>query len=235
MEISSIGNNVTHTIEVNKANTNYSIIINGILTRVVESNSTGWLKFYWNKWNETEIFEITPANSVHSFSFDLHEGWNLISLPLISNYSASSLISAIGENAKHIVGRDTTTGEYKSYTAGFSSLENDFQIQPDLGYYVYLSNNTSLSVHGILPGERNVNLSRGWNLVGWPSLNTSNVTIAFIKPLTENVKYVTLRDEITGEYVTYIPFFSEKDLPVKPGHGYFIFVNSNCTLYYNNK
>jgi hypothetical protein len=181
------------------------------------------IKFY------ESISTLNPSPII-SFQYHFREGLNLISLPLVSNYSASSLTSAIGDNAKYIIKRDTATGEYKSYIAGFSSLEDDFQISPDEGYYIFVSKECNFTVSGIGLEGRKITLTKGWNLIGWPSLNTTSITKAFEKPLNGSLEYVVFLNETSNGYTTYIPEFTSADYLIEPGRGYYLRVSSNCTL-----
>jgi hypothetical protein len=193
-----------------------------------QANSTGWLAF-----SITKLGDITIEPGI-SFKLNLNEGWNLISIPLINNsFTAESFASAIGNsNVKYILKRNSTMGIYQGYIVGFGGNRDNFDIRPDIGYFVYSVNQTTFSISGGLPKNRSINLVEGWNLIGWTSLNTSTATKAFVEPLGDKVRYVTKRNNVTGEYQTYVAGFSgiQGDFAVEPGHGYFVYVTSNCTL-----
>jgi hypothetical protein len=219
-----------------KANTNYTIKNDGVYLGYFTTNNSGFYSFEQRVGNHAvEISEIGNLSEiVTKFTFSLNEGWNLISLPLINNsLDVDSLGKVIGgDNVKYILRRNATTNSYDSYIFGFSLLNENFDIKPDYGYFIYTNHQTNFSLSGFIPVNRSINLIKGWNLIGWTSLSTSSATKAFVEPLGDKVVYVTKRNNATGEYQTYVVGFSDiqDDFAVEPGHGYFVYVTSNCTL-----
>jgi hypothetical protein len=189
--------------------------------------------------HEFEIKMIGQREQEIKFTYNLHSGWNLISLPVInSSFTAKSFTEAIkfsrSENleVQFIVTCDLT-GNYKQYIVGFSEDSDDFEIKPDYGYYIYLNNETTFSIYGTAPGQRNVDLKKGWNLIGWTSLNTTNAS-TLVHLSGNNIKYITMRNETTGEYQTYIAGLSreEDNFLIEPGRGYFVYAERDFILSY---
>lgn len=176
------------------------------------------------------IFEVVAEQ----FIFNLKVGWNLISLPLIPSpaYTAESLADAIGNVCKFIVERDGSV--YNSYIVGFSGSDENFLIEPDFGYYVYVTEDVNFTISGDEGGQRSVLLSEGWNLIGWTSLNNTYYASDFPALLTNSSAfgYLVMRDINTGEYHAYIPDIPSTDFQILPGQGYFIYVTDDTTLVY---
>lgn len=42
----------------------------------------------------------------------------------------------------------------------------DFPVSPDPGYFVYLTDDTSFTVSGVVLGEKTVSINKGWNFIG---------------------------------------------------------------------
>ena len=79
---------------------------------------------------------------------------------------------------------------HKHYVPGFGPA--DFPVLPDPGYFVYLTDDAGFTVSGAVPGERTVSINKGWNLIGWTSLEKSSVTPSFVDPL--NAGIVVMKD-----------------------------------------
>jgi hypothetical protein len=176
------------------------------------------------------MVNVTVSQLVE-FTYDLHQGWNLISLPLVNESIDAVNLSAMSSNIRYVV--NYAAG--KSYINGFSSAADNFALSPEKGYLVYMAAADSITVRGVRPsGLRSVELQQGYNLVGWTSMTPSTVTEAFVAPLAGKVKYVTKRDSDTIGYQTYIVGFSgpEEDFAVAPGSAYYVYVTEACTLSY---
>ena len=72
-----------------------------------------------------------------------------------------------------------------------------------------------------------IDLNKGWNLIGYPSLTeqNANVVLAGINDSLINVL------GYENKWLSYSPFKSENSLKtLKPGFGYWVNVNNNVTL-----
>jgi hypothetical protein len=219
-----IQRNYTYQITAEKGNRTGQV--NGI-----DPNST-WYRSDPNTYQNTVLVILGTKTN---YTFSLSQGWNLISVPIV-NYTltAEKLANLIGlTNVQYVLKRESADN-YKSFIVGFSGASDNFAIEPDEGYYVYLKNSASFTIQGFMPEGRSVNLTKGWNLIGWTSLNTSDAKAAFIDPLAGNVKFVTKRNASTGEYQTYIVGISgpEYNFSIEPGNGYYVYVENDCTLPY---
>ena len=182
--------------------------------------------------SDAEDVTITVNGAAVEVTLTLYEGWNLIALPVINDgFTASSLASAIGD-VSYVMKRNASDGGYQDYIVGFSGDADDFVISPDEGYYVYLDVvQKDFTVRGARPGTRSIDLVKGWNLVGWTSLDPSDAVAAFFDPLGGKIKYAAKRNSPYGDYENYVAGFSEPadNFDVEPGYGYFVFVTSDCT------
>ena len=153
-------------------------------------------------------------------------GWNLISLPIqpsntaISNVLAS--ISGIYSSAWAF-----QNGSWKSYdpaNPGFSDLST---LTTGYGYWLNMTGATTLSVTGAVPSKI-VNLITGWNLVGYNSSTSQNITNA-LSSITGNVISVwAYKNNSWQFYDPANPGFSELTT-MSPGFGYWINTTGACT------
>ena len=128
--------------------------------------------------------------------------------------------------------RNASDGSFQDYIVGFSGDADDFVISPDEGYYVYLNVvQKDFTISGTQPGIRSIDLTEGWNLVGWTSMDPSDAVAAFVDPLGSDIKYAAKRISPYGDYENYVVGFSDPvdNFNVEPGYGYFVYVTSNCT------
>jgi hypothetical protein len=177
------------------------------------------------------IYEEITCNV--TFTYTLQKGWNLFSLPVLNSSLTAKKIAGIAGKGLQIV--VTYGGGFsKPFIIGFSEDSDDFDIKPDYGYYIYLNNETTFSIYGTAPGQRNVDLKKGWNLIGWTSLNTTNAS-TLVHLSGNNIKYVTMRNETTGGYQTYMVGLSseEDNFLIEPGRGYFVYAERDFTLSYD--
>ena len=132
---------------------------------------------------------VTDTASVtveeNTFSIDLIVGWNLISIPLIMpDTSILSVLSSISGDWDYVLYYNSTdaSDHWKSYaTFKPSSLNDLWDIDHTMGFWLRATNNTILTVYGQLPGNVNISLYAGWNLIGYPVQDDSNYTVGDLK------------------------------------------------------
>jgi hypothetical protein len=184
-------------------------------------------------------YSSAPAKRV-VYTINLSKGYNIISLPVLNgSFTASSLLTAIGSAAQSIFMFNATSQIWVSYDKNlvdFGIPQPDFPIFKDVGYFVYVSQDSSFTVSGIDNFfNRSIWLSRGYNLVGWTSLASSNVTTAFMN--FNCVESVSMFNATVQRYISYDRKVAEFGIPqpdfkVVPGQGYFVFANKEESLYF---
>ncbi len=137
--------------------------------------------FYIVRANDTFNSEEQNTNKVGKVVDYLEGGWNLISIPLIqANTSKDHVLQTLKGNYSAI----------QAYHAGKSRpwlhwhkdkpdyLNSVTDIGLEYGYYIYMLNSDHLIVAGKIPKTTLIPLKGGWNLVGYPSLNSYNRSTA---------------------------------------------------------
>ena len=163
--------------------------------------------------------EKTIANpGSTTFDFDLYAGYNLITIPVENNYTASSLADNI--TGFNIVSRwDTDLQQYEDYIEGFSGSEHDFQIVDGEGYYVMVESNTQFSVTGEELSGVTVDLVEEFNLLGW--YESSSTTASAIFNSIAGCINVSVFDAINQVYKNYRSP-SDPDFVISRGMGYWV-------------
>ena len=121
---------------------------------------------------------------VGKFSIELQEGWNLISTPLNLTYKTLGEESVFGDplptvpenGIERLYRYDAQSGSFESIThyenwGWYSTSSPNFNtIDAGVGYWAYAVEPCTLIFTGSLPETITLDLSDGWNLIGWYSL-----------------------------------------------------------------
>jgi hypothetical protein len=149
-------------------------------------------KWYWHTytsdmWNKTApnwVWNFT-IDTTRSYSVQLYEGWNLISIPFIqTDMDISSFLSSI--NGSYDAVQWYNIGDnydnWKHYQILKPPELNDLgSIDHKMGFWVHITTpgGALLRCSGIIPTEnQSVTLYPGWNLVGYPSLENKSISTA---------------------------------------------------------
>jgi hypothetical protein len=159
------------------------------------------------------------------FEIFLHPGWNLISLPFIqSNTSLTSLLASIQGECDAVQWYNATDEKdhWKHYQIGKSSQLNDLDdISHTIGFWIHITNpfGTYFRFDGMKPIQnQTITLHPGWNMVGYPSLTSYNITKGLNKiNFTIEVDAIWTFDSLTQkwEHLDEFDYF-------EPGKGYYI-------------
>ncbi|MBU1005929.1 MAG: thrombospondin type 3 repeat-containing protein [Nanoarchaeota archaeon] len=145
---------------------------------------------------------------IQKINLSLTTGWNLISFPLnLINKSISSIF--MGINYSKIF----------YYNSSWIELNDNSEINESYGYWVNSLESQTLEIEGNEFNKTSISLNQGRNLIGYPSLNTSNVTDFFRDINITNVF------AYNGTWLSYNP--SRNDSlntlkQMKPGYGYWV-------------
>ena len=108
------------------------------------------------------IHPILGNNSVN-WTLSCLDGWNLITIPFQTSWMASDLLTLM-PNATLVSWYDTVNETYKTATSGGGY---DFPLQCGWGYFVYVTNDSNVTVDGSPCSNVSVSLDVGWNMIGW--------------------------------------------------------------------
>ena len=185
--------------------------------------------YYWDFPNYNEIPFVTDngtftcgAPAEETFSKDLYEGWNLISLPLTpSDNSTSSVLASVWDNVSAV---------YK-YNATSKQFESASTMDPGEGYFVYVTQNCTWTYNGTPYTSMSIELKKGLNMVGW--LNCSEDITDALSSIAGDYWYVARWNAIERKFEVYNPVappvFNDFTT-IERGEGYFISMKSDGTL-----
>ena len=111
--------------------------------------------------NETITITVTDV----TYNTGLFDGWNLVSWIAETNGTAGEFIDVI-TNATYITEKNTTTGNYVSFTP-IAPSENNFTVEKGKGYYVQTNATTPVSRSRIDDVTYNTTLQANWSIFGW--------------------------------------------------------------------
>lgn len=152
----------------------------------------------------------------------LLSGPNLMSIPLIqSNNSIDTVLQTLKWDKAWSYDPWAQAWKWnmksKQYTRGLRDIDHKQAI------WVSVSEDSNLTVAGIVPRLTSINLNAGWNLVSFPSFN-GNHTVA-------DLKVATLAEIVEGFDATSPPYYlkvlQDTDIMLA-GHGYWIWTPSSA-------
>ncbi len=183
-------------------------------------------------------FSITPATSTHSISLVL--GWNLVSFNVQpANTDIAAVLASIDGNYDLVYAWDATSisDNWLMYDPNMPFGNNLEHLDNTMGFWIHITSEDTLEVAGIIPVTTNIELSTitgGWNLVGYPS--------GVDRPLPEALSENGAGDDFSLVYAykandaapwklfdPNMPFGNDLTV-LAPGWGYWIWVNTDCTL-----
>ena len=127
--------------------------------------------FFYTAANDGNL--STPAdNRVAKFTRPLAQGPNLVSVPLVqSDESIETVLQTVKyDKAWHY---DSSSQEWKWYMPSKNYRRGLWDVDHTTGIWVNVTQNCNLTVAGIVPAQTMIHLHKGWNLVSFPSFNTS--------------------------------------------------------------
>jgi len=179
------------------------------------------------KWDEKTL-TVKVREKSSTFTFSLNSGWNMISLPLVTNPDPLSAFSGIS-GTWYLYQWDPVSYSYKG--------REQISLQPGMGYWLWVQYPQTVAVQGspYSGSEMRLSLSFGWNLMGYPFLSPMNWgdvrigvgsneytldqagSLGIVSPYLywwNGTSYANLRD--LGKF--------------EPGKGYWILALQNCAL-----
>ncbi len=220
---------------------------------VANVNESSLALYEWNgsKWNEVpshlnesknEINTLITSFSIYgifgelNYSYMLHKGWNLITVPINVTWHAYDLAAFINEQygsniCTTIVMLDAIHQHHIGWVAAMPDL-NNFTIKPGMGYWVYVGDNVTITWHGKLASV-DIKLHDGYNLVGWTSLQKGNASMTLHKIRNESMAITW--NESMAKYKTYIKttwgYYYGDNFELLMGKGFYVYCMASDKWY----
>ena len=172
--------------------------------------------------NVSMMYHFEVVMSHVEVDFQLDAGWNLITIPVVNNYTAKTLSANI-TGCELISWFDSVNQTYRSYIVGGPPGFN-FQIKDGYGYFVVVNESSIFSMSGVSISSVYIPLYVGWNLIGWH--HEYITTAGSLAGNISGCELISWFDGVNQTYRSYIvggpPGF---DFTITAGMGIFVVVN----------
>lgn len=159
------------------------------------------------------------VNNQH-FTLQFAPGWNLITLPLNTNYEyAGDLANAIS-NCTNLGKWNSTAQQFDFYVKNTDT--NNFTLQNGIGYIVYTNTTSALTATGTNITTATIELNVGWNSIG--RFNSTTTTAEILAQNIANCTAIAYWNTTRGRFVTHPVGTEVSDFSVEKGCGYFVYV-----------
>ncbi|MDI6729947.1 MAG: hypothetical protein QMD06_00160 [Candidatus Altarchaeum sp.] len=182
---------VAYTVQV-MPNTNSAISNNASITYIDPSNPHGTeydafdtliiLPPQVDDMTETNCTEcsntinFTRSENLTTFTFRLHAGWNLISIPVaLSETSLFSVLKGIEYKYTEVFAYADDGWQFKVYIND-KWIGNMDKIETGKGYWIYMEEDAIWIIEGYEISNVSIFLHEGWNLIGYPRLDSKNIS-----------------------------------------------------------
>ncbi len=162
----------------------------------------------------------------------LKEGWNLISLPLYPEDTATlSVLDPILGSFNSVWTYNSFTESWSRYIVNGPDASNDLtRMKPGIGYWINMTREETLEITGYEITYTKIHLRVGWNHVGYNSLISQPVEAA-LSSIYGICHSISTYDSPTKSWLNYAidspDFFNNLDR-LEKGQGYWIVVAENC-------
>ncbi len=113
------------------------------------------------------------SNQAGKFTRPLSSGPNFVSIPLVqSNESIEIVLQTVRYDKAWYY--DSSSQEWKWYTTSKGYRRGLWNVNHTMGIWVSVTGDCNLTVAGVVPAQTTIHVAAGWNLVGFPSFNTSH-------------------------------------------------------------
>jgi len=188
-----------------------------------EINGTDGLEIIQGQtWWYSPVIHVTVDPGIITHEFSLKKGWNLVTLPLESNFTAESLGQAVS-NCTVVTHFDAVTKNFTTHVVNTS--HDNFVIENGIGYFIYLTENQTFLPSGSPIHSFSVDIQEDWNLVGWPNADS---TLA--ESLGQNITgttVVTMFDAETQTFTSHVVNTPHDNFTIERGMGFFIYTTES--------
>jgi ABC-type oligopeptide transport system substrate-binding subunit/PKD repeat protein len=158
-----------------------------------------------------------------AFNLALKQGWNLVTVPLVGNgYMASTIPGLVTGDV--VASWNSATKDY-DHTYIKDLLPDDFAIEPNAGYWIWVAAAKTIHLYGSLPTDmqiRTIDLSgAGWIMLGFESLNATRHAgdIVGMYMGSGAITMISAYDAVSG-YTDYIAVIDTVNFTLVPGQAY---------------
>lgn len=176
--------------------------------------------FYYVQANDSSGHPGKSYYQVAKFTQNLNKGWHLASIPLLMDDMRLENIFRTVDIERALV-YSSSTKEWREY-----NIQKDYQgfesLSVSQGIWIKTSQYGVMTITGRVPSTTAIDLSPGWNLVGYPSFIERNVATSMSGIQYERIESFEFASE---------PYYLEplqSDNIMFPGRGYWVKVTVSC-------
>ena len=162
-------------------------------------------------------FTLETSETTHHSP--LFQGWNLVTVPLGTGYTAETL-GKKSSNCTVVVMFDGATQNFTTHVVG--TPHDDFPLLDGLAYFVYVTSDSYLNVTGFPIAAVNVSIYRLWTTIGW--YHDTATTAESLGQVITNCTVVSMFNATTQTFTTHVVRTPHDNFPIKKGRGVFIYV-----------
>ena len=160
------------------------------------------------------------------YKLNLIKGWNLVSLPKIENSDIDSIRQIFNDDFEKIVTlKNNKWHIYDKLNLGHSNLN---EIMQSDGFWIKTNDNLSVLIDNESAEYVLLNLTKGWNLISYSSLEERDVSELF-EDVIDNIELIYIYQQ---EFRSFNPQKPNNFL-IKPGMGIFVKLKSNDSWYFD--
>ena len=211
----------------------------GVLTLEAVFTTDGFKKVLYSE--VAYPADVTGAYLAYAGPFvkSLYTGWNLISIPLVSSYKASTLPGLVTGDT--IVAWNPSSQSYRQYIKGVSPSIMDFNIDAHTGYWIYVSGPRTMNLVGDAARTmqtRTIAMPAsgiGWFTVGFQSFDATKKAsnIPQMYSVAGKITVVASFDPVTKQYKSWLAAIpGVNNFALVAGMGYWCYTSSSGTLSY---
>jgi len=160
------------------------------------------------------------------YELNLIKGWNLVSLPKIENSDIDSIRQIFNDDFEKIVTlKNNKWYIYDKLNLGHSNLN---EILESDGFWIKTNDNLSVLIDNESAEYVLLNLTKGWNLISYPSLEERDVSELF-EDVIDNIELIYIYQQ---EFKSFNPQKPNNFL-IKPEMGIFVKLKNNDSWYFD--
>ena len=225
-----VGYDVYRNLTYDSKGLDYQLIAslpNGTTTFVDNYTGEGDPNNYFYRVCAIDLYGNTTCakNQAGKFTRPLSPGPNLVSIPLIQSEESIETVLQTVEYDKAWY-YDSSSQEWKWHMTFKEYRRGLWNVNHTMGLWVNVTGDCSLTVAGIVPAQSTIHLHKGWNLIGFPSLNTS-YTVADMKAEVGGTRVEGFESmPVFPPY--YLRVLGDAEA-IQTGYGYWVRVESDTT------
>ncbi|MDI6729920.1 MAG: hypothetical protein QMD06_00020 [Candidatus Altarchaeum sp.] len=173
-------------------------------------------------------YNCSVSGNSLNYTINIHQGWNLISIPVMPlNDSINDVFASIEGKYTDVYTMVNNSWVFRIYYKNkyYGDLN---KIEAGTGYWIRMHEDALLNVEGYEIDNAVIPLSAGWNLIGWPSLygrsfdSFDNISLNFMSIYTFDRSWIYR----TYGYEAWLGNLDK----FEPGRGYLIRVNKSTVI-----